>query len=122
MHAPRRGEIIGRGRGIGRGRDQHIILQQGNAAAALGGDAADADIGAQAIAVFELQRDAGHRAQDPLDIAIGKQLQFIRADKMGRTGHAPGLLGVADNGHLFKVGRPDQRAGCKQRQQGKGQN
>ena len=107
IHATRGGKVIGGRRGIGRRRNQHVVFQEGDAAAALRGNAADTDIGPQAVTIFHLYRDTRYLAPDTLDIGIGEFLQILLADEVCRTGNALGLGLAADNGDLlidFMVG------------------
>ena len=70
VHAASGREVIGGWRGVGCRRDQHAILHQCDAATALGGRAADAEVGTQPVAVLELYRDTRDFADDVLDVGV----------------------------------------------------
>ena len=104
VHAPRCGKVVRRGRRIRRGRDQHIVLQQGDAAAALRGDSPYADVGAQPVPVFHLNGNARHFPSDALHIRIGKLFQLLRTDEIRGTGNALGPFPAAhDSDFILNV-------------------
>ena len=103
-HAPDRGKVVGAGSGVRSRSDQHIVLQQGDAPAALGGHAADADVGPQPVAVLHLHGHPGHLADDALNVGMAKALQILLPKVVGA---AHGLVDgrpFADDQHLLNVG------------------
>src|SRR5690606_22840105 len=67
-HAHGGGEVVGGGVGVGGRRHHDAVFQQGDLGGALGGGAADADIGAQTKAILLADIDAGNRLQQLIDI------------------------------------------------------
>ena len=102
MHAPGRREVIRRWRGVGRRGNQHIVLKQRDAAAALARHAPDADVGPQAESVLDLYRDTGYLPRHALDIGIGESCDVLGSDDMGRTGHVPDIVAATDDGDFFE--------------------
>ena len=83
MHAPGGREVIGGRRGVRRRRDQDVVLQQRDAAAALGGHAADADVRPQAVAVLGLHVHARRLAEDAVHVGVLELLELLGADEVG---------------------------------------
>ncbi len=104
MHAALRREVVSRRRGVGRGRDQHVVFEERDARAAVQPRAADADVRPEAEAVFFLHVDAGHGSQDAHDVALQERLQFLLADHVGGAGDVLDRSLVTDDRHLVDVG------------------
>ena len=94
-------EIVGRGCGVGRRCDQHVVFQERDAATALCGYPTNADIRSQAIAILDLNRHAGHFPRDALDIAVAKLLQLLGTDIVRGTGDTLSLFLAADDSDFF---------------------
>ena len=104
-HAPRGGEVVGGRCRVGCRGDQHAVFKQRDAAAALGRDAADADVRPQSEAVLHLNRHTGYLAHDALYVGMRETFDFLGADEMRRTSHALDIVAGADNGHFFDEAR-----------------
>ena len=97
MHATGGGEVVGRRRGIGRRSDQDVVFQERDASAAFARHAADADVGPQAKAIFDLYGHPGNLPGHALDIGIGESLHVLGPDDVGGPRHAPDVVAGADD-------------------------
>ena len=86
VHPPDRWEVVRRGRGVGRRRDEHAVLHQRDRARPLGPAPAQADVGAEPVAVLLLDRHARHLAQHAVHVVAADQLECSGVDVVARPG------------------------------------
>ena len=79
-HAALCGEVVSGGGSVGRWRDQHAILEQGDASAAIQARAANADIRPEAEAFLFLHVDAWNGAQHTQDVRLGESGKLLAVD------------------------------------------
>ena len=95
LHAAGGRRVVGGGRGVGGRRDEHAVLQQGDLLAAVDAGAADADVGAETVALLLLDVDARHLAQDAVHVGIGLAGDVVRGQEVRRARGPCRLLGRA---------------------------
>ncbi len=123
-HAAGGREIVGGGCGVRRGRYQHAVLEQGDATAAFGGNAPDAQVGTQAEAVLHLDGDPRDLAGDALDVGVREACQRLGVQNVRRAGRPFDLLPRANDGDFLEirrfvsvlVGNGQACSQCRQRQ------
>ena len=85
IHPPDRWEVVGRGRCVGRGRDQHAVLHQRDRARPLGPTSAQPNVWAQPVPVLLLDRDTRHLAEHAVDVVAPDPLDGTRPDVVARS-------------------------------------
>ena len=80
VHPADDGEVIGRWRGIGSGRDEDSVLHESDLGGALRSRPAQADVGSQAEAFFLLDVDTGNTTEGLVHIVEGVPLRDLLAD------------------------------------------
>ncbi len=108
-HARGGGKVVGRRRGVGRRRDQHAVLHDGDAAVAVDARATDTDVRAQAEAFLFHHVHARCLAQDALDVGVFEVLQLFLADVLCGAADFARSFGAADDLDAVQRGGVGQR-------------
>ena len=110
-HALHAREVIRGGRGVGRRRDRHAVLEHRDLRVAVGARAADADVGADAEAFLLDQVEAGHLAQDAVHVGVRMLLEHGFVEVVHGAGGLAGLLARGGDDHAVEDRGFGQRRG-----------